>query len=103
MVTFHRRRQWRENRGFQSVILPFLRGVLLCTIALAIYGVFSHRADAAAAAADNKAATALAKQAAYIKALETTLSKCLSRGDNAVVIGDEVWFCGATNSGIKAK
>ena len=42
-------------------------------------------------------------QDAYVSSLEKTLARCLSPGDNSLVIGDEIWMCGATRTGIKAK
>ena len=89
--------------GLDKVVLPALRGALLASILLLAYGVVSHTVEAGQASADNRAAAKVAAQASYIKSLETTLARCLSRGDNAIKIGDEVWFCGATNSGIRAK
>jgi hypothetical protein len=41
-----------------------------------------------------------ADQKTYTANLERTLATCLSRGDNAVMIGDELWFCGATPAGV---
>lgn len=40
---------------------------------------------------------------AYIASLEKTLARCLSGGDNSLIIGDEIWMCGASRTGIKAK
>lgn len=40
-------------------------------------------------------------QAEYVKNLERTLAKCLSGKDQPIQVGNEVWFCGATNSGVK--
>lgn len=34
-------------------------------------------------------------------ALKELLTRCLSRGDNPVWIGDELWFCGSAPTGIK--
>ena len=64
-----------------------------------LYGVAAAQADTAAG--DNRAAAKLSQQAEYIKSLEGMLAKCISRGSHAIIIGDEVWFCGATDSGIK--
>lgn len=89
--------------GIDKVVLPALRGAALAAILLLAYGVVSRTVEAGQVSADNRATAKVAGQAAYIKNLETTLARCLSGGDNAIKIGDEVWFCGATNSGIKAK
>lgn len=48
-------------------------------------------------------ASAESSKDAYIRQLELTLAKCLSAGDHPVKIGDEIWFCGATNIGVKVK
>ena len=39
-------------------------------------------------------------QAEYTKALERTLATCLSGGDNVITVGDEVWLCGASRTGV---
>ena len=89
--------------GIDKVILPALRGALLASILLLACGVVSHTVEAGQASADNRAAEKVVGQAAYIKSLETTLARCLSGGDNPISIGGEIWFCGATNSGVKVK
>jgi len=89
--------------GIDKVILPALRGALLASALLLAYGVISHRVEAGQIASGNRAAATVAEQAGYIRGLEATLAKCLSGGDNAIRIGNEIWFCGATNSGLKTK
>lgn len=39
--------------------------------------------------------------AAYVKELERVVNRCTNRGDNAIWIGDELYFCGAARTGIK--
>ena len=63
--------------------------------------LISDKANAVATAADNRVAASIAKQAEYIKELETTLAKCLSRTDQPIWIGDELSFCSASDTGIK--
>lgn len=89
--------------GLDKVALPALRGALLAAILLLAYGVVSHTVEAGQTSADNRAAAKAVGQAGYVKSLETTLARCLSGGDNPISIGGEIWFCGATNSGIKTK
>jgi len=37
----------------------------------------------------------------YVSELERVVAKCTSSGDNAIQIGDELYFCGASSSGVK--
>ena len=90
-----------KSPGTQQVLLPALRGALVVLVFVAAYGVINKRVEAGQMTADNRIAAKLAKQDAYIKALEATLAKCLSPGDKPIQIGDELWFCGASNTGIK--
>jgi len=84
----------RALSGIERVVLPFLRGVLLAFLGILAYGVINHTVEAAQS-------SKVAEQAATIKALSGLLEKCLSPGDHPITIGDELWFCGAANSGIK--
>lgn len=43
----------------------------------------------------------ISKQKSEIAELSKILAKCLTRGDNALWIGDELHFCGMASSGIK--
>lgn len=95
-------RSW-QLAGIQKVVLPALRGAALAAVLLLAYGVVSRGAEAVNVAADNRVAAKLAKQAADINQLQILLGKCLSGGDSPLVIGDEIWMCGATNTGIKTK
>lgn len=81
-----------NRSGVQKVLAPVLRGAALAALAITAYGVLSRPADAN-----------IADQTAYIQALETTLGKCLSGGDQTIQIGNELWVCGAANTGIKAE
>lgn len=40
-------------------------------------------------------------QAAYTKALERTLATCLSGPDVPIQIGDRIYMCGATDTGVR--
>ena len=37
----------------------------------------------------------------YVSNLEQTLATCTSRGDNPIMIGGELWMCGAAPTGVK--
>ena len=89
--------------GTKHVLLPALRGALVAAILLVAYGVVSKKVEAGQLTADNHVAAKLVAQDVYIKSLEAALAKCLSPGDKPVAIGDELWFCGASNTGIKIK
>lgn len=97
-----RRNEWLMV-GTDKVLLPFLRGVLVMSAAMIAYAIVSHNADAATVRENQTAAIQLSKQAAYINELETVLAKCLTRGDNAILVGGEIGLCGLTMTGVKAK
>ena len=109
MTTFTNYRRYRELQlrnaymlsGMSNVILPALRGAFLAFVAILAYGIISHTVEAGQLSADNRVSAKVAEQAATLKALSGLLEKCLSPGDHPITIGDELWFCGATNSGIK--
>lgn len=75
----------------------------LMAAAVVLYSLAAHSAQAVSTAADNRVAAKLSMQAAYIKNLEGVLSKCLAGADAPIVIGDEIWMCGATNTRVKTK
>lgn len=93
-------RAW-QLAGVQKVVLPTLRGAALAAVLLVAYGVVTRSAEAVNVAADNRVAAKIAKQEADIAQLALLLGKCLSGGDSPITIGDEIWLCGATNTGIK--
>lgn len=41
------------------------------------------------------------EQVQYTRELEKTLATCLTQGENALKIGDELAFCGVSMTGIK--
>lgn len=111
MTKFNNYRHYRKLRlpnpwalaGMQSVVAPFVRGVAICALVIAAYAVLNHKVEAGQIAADNRVAAKATEQSAYIKLLETILARCLSGGDKAITIGEEIWMCGATNTGVKTK
>lgn len=97
---------WRianASAGMHQVVYPALRGMFIAALLIFAYNVVSARVEAGQLEADNRMAARLAKQAGYIKQLEATLANCLRRGDHPITIGDEIWFCGAANTGLKTK
>ena len=90
--------QYQRDEKFlaalDQVILPFIKGIASASLLIPAYGARNRAAQAAQAAV-------VAEQKATIKALSGLLEKCLSPGDHPITIGDELWFCGAANSGIR--
>lgn len=86
--------------GTKRVLLPALTGAALMLAAILASGAITQRAEAAAA---SKVSAKMAAQAEYTAALEKLLARCLTKGDQPIVIGDELWMCSATNTGIKMK
>lgn len=109
MTTFKNYRRYRELKlrnayflaGMNNVVLPALRGAILAFVLIIAVALVTHTVEASQLSADNRVAAKVAEQAATIKALSGLLDTCLSPGDHPITIGDELWFCGATNSGIK--
>lgn len=87
--------------GMNNVVIPVIKGAVMALLVVLAYGIVSRTVEASQSAADNRVAAKVAEQAAVIKAMSGLLEKCLSPGDHPITIGDELWFCGATNSGIK--
>jgi len=88
--------------GLDKVILPVLRGALVAFLLILAYGVVSKTVEATQESADNRVAAKLTSQAAYIKALESIVTKCTSPGENALIVDGEVGFCGLTMTGIRS-
>ena len=89
--------------GVDRVLIPFAKGVGIAALALICYATVSGSVEAGQHAADNRIAARLAAQATHIKALEAIVTKCTAPGDNTLIVDGEVWFCGATNTGIKVR
>ena len=68
---------------------------------LFVLGVLAYILMAQEAAATQRKVVALSEQATYVSALETTLAKCLTAGDNPLMIGDELVFCGMARTGVR--
>jgi len=111
MTKFNNYRHYRKLRlpnpwelaGMQTVVAPFIRGIAIGAVALAAYGIVTHKVEAGQIAADNRVVAKATEQSAYIKLLENILARCLSGGDKAITIGDEIWMCGSSNTGVKTK
>ena len=96
----YRRHGFGLRRSFEFAFGKALDSLLLTAVFYAIaMGVFTWLITAAANAlmVEYDARQAQGKQ--YTANLERTLATCLSRGDNPIMIGDELWMCGATPAG----
>lgn len=72
--------------------LVFYSTILALLVAL-VYFVSNNYVEAQENSAQHRAA--------YVNNLEKTLAKCLTPGDNALWIGDELVFCGLAYTGIR--
>ena len=71
---------------------------LTCCVG-ALY-LLSAEANSSQAVADNRVQAKVAAQASEIDELRRILAKCLTKGDNAIWIGEELFFCGLGATGI---
>jgi len=97
----YRRMRFGVGRSFEFAFGRILSDVLLdilwyVTAVVVLTWLFTASANALVAEYDARHAD----QKTYTANLERTLATCLSRGDNAVMIGNELWFCGATPAGV---
>jgi hypothetical protein len=69
-------------------------------VLLGVMYLLSEQANSAQDAADNRVQSRLTSQQGEIEELRKLVAHCLQRGDNALWIGDELHFCGTTNSGV---
>ena len=69
--------------------------------AIGVLWLISSEANSAQAVADNRVAAKVTAQASEIDELRRILAKCLSKGDNALIIGGELAYCGLAMTGIK--
>lgn len=76
-----------------AVLNLMFYGAILALLATLVYFTTNQYAEAQEATARHRTA--------YVTNLEQTLVKCLTPGDNALWIGDELAFCGTTYSGVK--
>ena len=89
--------------GVERVVAPAIRATAICMLILAGVALVTHRVEANQQDAVAKALAGEKQNAAYVAALETLLAKCLSKGDNHITIGNEIWMCGAAATGIKVR
>lgn len=68
--------------------------------ALGVLWLISSEANSAQAVADNRVAAKVTAQASEIDELRRILAKCLSKGDNAIWLANELHFCGLSATGI---
>ena len=68
---------------------------------LCVMYLLSEQANSAQGAADNRVQARLTAQASEIDELRRILAKCLTKGDNALVIGGELAYCGLAMTGIR--
>ena len=71
---------------------------LLCVVGV-LY-LLSAEANSANTAADNRVAAKVTAQAGEIEELRRILAKCLTKGDSPLWIGEELFFCGLSATGI---
>lgn len=69
-------------------------------IAVTVAATLFLMSDVANSASDHKA-TKISEQSAEINQLRTILAKCLSPGDNAIWIGEELAYCGLAMTGVR--
>ena len=62
--------------------------------------LMSSQANSSQAIADNRVAAKVSQQAGEIEELRRILAKCLTKGDSPLWIGDELFFCGISATGI---
>jgi hypothetical protein len=72
---------------------------LLCCVGV-LY-LLSAEANSSQAVADSRVQAKLSQQAGEIEELRRILAKCLTKGDNALVIGGELAYCGLAMTGIR--
>ena len=86
----NRRLVWRPVVGFlyMAAIVVLIASAFAVVIAITSEVVTAEERD---------------RQGEYIAALENALDRCLSGGDMPIQIGDELWMCGAANTGVKVK
>jgi len=68
--------------------------------ALGIIWLLSAEANSAQAVADNRVSAKVTAQESEIDELRRILAKCLTKGDSPLWIGDELFFCGISATGI---
>ena len=94
------RRAWCLS-GMNTVVLrlavPMFWLMVIALWAVAANFHIEHAADEARHAV----LEVVSDQAAEIKALSTILASCLGDKDGAIYIGDELYLCGASRTGIK--
>ena len=77
-----------------AALLIFLWHMLVAGVVIvAILGLLQwHDDDVESAVSENKE---------YIRELEKVTARCTERGDHSIIIGNELWYCGAHPTGIK--
>lgn len=88
-------------KRFVSTHLYFAKRALILILAIFSFVSFSSISEYADAA--NEATLREKQAAASLDPALSIISKCLTKGDNPIYIGDELWFVGATPTGIKRK
>lgn len=71
---------------------------LLCVAGVLF--LMSSQANSSQAVADNRVAAKVTAQASEIDELRRILAKCLTKGDSPLWIGEELFFCGLSATGI---
>lgn len=96
----YRRHGFGRRLSFELAFGRALTDVLLKTLyytAAIVTMTWLLTSVANALVIEHDARNAQSKQ--YTANLERTLATCLSRGDNPIMIGDELWMCGASYAG----
>lgn len=89
--------------GIERVVVPVIQGAVIGLLILIGVALVTHRVEASQQDAVAQAVAGAKQKAEYVAALEKLLAKCLSKGDNPITIGNEIWMCGAAATGIKVR
>jgi hypothetical protein len=77
-----------------------IRAMAFLTCCVGVLYLLSAEANSSQSAADNRVQAKLSQQAGEIEELRRILAKCLTKGDNAIWIGNELAYCGLAMTGI---
>jgi hypothetical protein len=77
-----------------------IRAMAFLTCCACVLYLLSAEANSSQAVADNRVAAKVTAQAGEIEELRRILAKCLTKGDSPLWIGEELFFCGLSATGI---
>ena len=87
--------------GASSVFHRIWSALAWSTLFLGVTYLVISQADALDEAAEKRHTGIFKQQEDEIKELKKILTICLSPGDNKIIVGNELGFCGLTLTGIK--